>query len=108
MYQYASTNQSIIEIEFVIDTGFIGFLTLPTDAVTALGLPYSHSIDANLADDSSIRVAVYTAMIVWNGEVREVEILATGRRPLIGTLLLDGYDVDLQFAEGGLVTIERL
>lgn len=42
--------QPTFELEFVIDTGFAGYLTLPAEAVAALGLPYSHSISANLAE----------------------------------------------------------
>ena len=63
---------------------------------------------ANLADDSIIQVEVYVATILWNGEEREAEILATGKRPLIGTLLLDGSELNVQFAEGGLLSIEPL
>jgi len=33
-------NQSGLEIEFVVDTGFEGALTLPPTAVAALGLPF--------------------------------------------------------------------
>jgi predicted aspartyl protease len=47
-----------VVIEFVIDTGFEGALTLPPDAVAALGLPYLIDIDANLADDTRTKVAV--------------------------------------------------
>lgn len=33
---------------------------------------------------------------------------ATGRRPLLGTALLKEHELVVQFAEGGLVTIEQL
>ena len=74
----------------------------------ALGLPYVHRIPANLADDSTIDIAVHVATIVWNGEEREVHVLAMGRRPLLGTTLLEGNELVVQFAEGGLVTVETL
>lgn len=75
----------VIEIEFVLDTGFIGFLTLPPDAVAALGLPFFYRMPANLADDSTIMVPVHTATILWHGEERDVEVLAMGKRPHLGT-----------------------
>lgn len=106
--QLIPPGHSKIEIEFVIDTGFVGFLTLPAAAVEALGLPYSHSINANLADDSSIRVAIYIAGIIWNGVEQETEVLATGSRPLLGTLLLDGHNLEIAFADGGLITVEPM
>ena len=39
---------------------------------------------------------------------REVRVFATGRRPLAGTALLNGYELVIQFTEGGLVTIDEL
>jgi clan AA aspartic protease len=101
-------NQPDVKIEFVVDTGFEGFLTLPPPAVAALGLPYLHDLSAKLADDNSIRVDVRSATIVWDGEEYEVTVLALGQRPLLGTSLLDGNEACIQFTDGGLVTIDRL
>ncbi len=36
-----------IEIKFVVDTGMIGFLTLPSAAIAKLGLTYLTQINAN-------------------------------------------------------------
>ena len=82
--------QPDVVIEFAIDTGFEGALTLPPAAVTALGLPYLIDIDANLADDTRTKVAVHQATIVWSGAELPDAVLALGRRPLLGTALLDG------------------
>ena len=100
--------QPNLEIEYVVDTGFVGYLTLPLAAVLAMNLPFIRRMPANLADDSTILVEVYAAIILWNGEEQEVEVLATGKRPLVGTLLLDGSELNVQFAEGGLVSVNRL
>ena len=51
--------QPDIEIECVVDTGFEGALTLPPDAVTALGLPYLTELNANLADNTNVRTGVH-------------------------------------------------
>ncbi|WP_292825949.1 hypothetical protein [Nostoc sp. JL33] len=51
---------------------------------------------------------VHQANIIWNGEEREVNVLATGKRPLLGTGLLDEHELVIQFIEGGLVTIDEL
>jgi clan AA aspartic protease len=75
-------------IEFVVDTGFTGFLTLPVPAIATMGLPFLHWTFADLADDSSIQLPVHTATILWNGTVRQVRVLGMGRRPLLGTALL--------------------
>lgn len=100
--------QPDFSLEFVVDTGFAGYLTLPPAAVAALGLPFLRRVSANLANDSTVLVSAHTATIVWDGAERDVQVLATGRRPLLGTLLLDGHELNIQFAGGGAVTIEPL
>ncbi|MBE8988639.1 clan AA aspartic protease [Nostoc sp. LEGE 12450] len=100
-------NQPDFTIEFVIDTGFTEFLALPPAAVTLLGFPFVYDMYANLADNSNVILPVHQATIIWNGEEREVNVLATGRLPLLGTALLDEHELAIQFIEGGLVTIEE-
>ena len=75
-------------IECVVDTGFAGALTLSPDAIKALGLPFFQEIEANLANDV------------------EVAVLAMRRRPLLGTALLGGKRLCVNFVENGEVTIE--
>jgi clan AA aspartic protease len=100
--------QPEVEVAFGIDTGFTGFLTLPPAIVAALNLPFLRRIPANLANGSTIFLSVYIATIVWDGTSRDVEVLATGRQPLLGTLLLDGYQLTADFEDGGTVTIDPL
>lgn len=95
-----------VVIEFVIDTGFEGALTLPPAAVAAMGLPYLIDIDANLADDTRAQVAVHQGTIVWNGAELSVAVLALGRRPLLGTALLADQRLTADFVDGGDVRIE--
>jgi clan AA aspartic protease len=92
-------------IEFVVDTGFAGFLTLPLAAVLTMGLPYQHHTPAGLADDSQVQIPVYEAVIVWEGVERAVRVLAMGKRPLLGTALLDDRELRVIFREGSAVTI---
>lgn len=101
-------NGATFLIEFVIDTGFNDYLCLPPDAVALLQLPFLHDLSINLADNSETSVPVHRGMILWNGEERTVPVFATGRRPLIGTALLDEQELVIQFTEGGLVTIDEL
>jgi clan AA aspartic protease len=100
--------RSNVEIECVIDTGFEGTLTLPPDVVAALGLPYVTRIRANLADDSNVMTRLYLARIIWHGIEREVIVLAMGRRPLIGTALMEDYHLSVDFYESGSVLIDEI
>lgn len=101
-------NGSSLPIEFVIDTGFTGYLCLPPEAVSVMGLPFIYDLPANLANNSTTLLPVYEASILWNGEEREVLVIATGRQPLLGTSLLNEQELAIQFTEGGLVTIDEL
>ena len=101
-------NGSTIPIEFVIDTGLTGHLCLPPEAVSLLRLPFIFDLPANLADNSEILLPVHEAVVIWNGEETEVHVIATGRRPLLGTALLNDRELVIQFTEGGLVTIDDL
>lgn len=100
--------QPDIALEFVVDTGFTGELTLPPAAVAALGLPFVYNQAITLANDSDVEIPVHQATIVWQGSERFVHVFATGNRPLLGTALLAGCELVAQFAENGLVTVEDI
>jgi predicted aspartyl protease len=56
-------------------------------------LTFRHDIPANLADNSEVLLPVHEAIVLWDGEEREVLVIATGRRPLLGTALLDEQEL---------------
>lgn len=101
-------NGSTVPIEFVIDTGFTGELCLPVEAVSLMGLIFRHDTFANLADNSEVSLPLYEASVFWDGVERDVLVIATGRRPLLGTALLDEQELVIQFTDDGLVTIDEL
>ncbi len=101
-------NDSMVGTECVIDTGFEGFLTLPLDTIQTYGLAYLGPIDARLADNSSVVTHVYEAVILWNGMERSIPILAMGNLPLIGTALLKGSHLSIDFCDEGIVTVDAL
>jgi clan AA aspartic protease len=101
-------NGATFPIEFVVDTGFTDYLCLPPEAVNLLRLPFLYNLPVNLADNSTVSLAVHQATVLWDGIDRDIRIFATGRRPLIGTALLNEQELVIQFTEGGLVTIDDL
>ena len=94
------------DIEAVVDTGFNGFLTLPTTLVSELGLPFVSIGRATLADGSEIAYDVYGATVQWDGRALYVEADAADSTPLLGMLLLDGHDLNIQVRDGGRVVIQ--
>jgi clan AA aspartic protease len=97
-----------LEIGCVINTGFEGALTLPVAAVVKLQLPYVASINTNLANDENMPTPVYRATVVWDGVELEVPVLAMGRRPQIGTLLLNNCNLNIDFSDGSILSIDAL
>jgi clan AA aspartic protease len=99
--------QPDVEIECVVDTGFEGALTLPPELIADLGLPYFTRLSANLADNTNVMTHVHLVTIMWHGVERDVAVLAIGRRPLLGTALLEDYHLSVDFYEGGSVIIDE-
>jgi clan AA aspartic protease len=95
-------------IDAVIDTGFSGFLTLPSKIIKALDLTWKGRDIATLGDGTSCIFEVYITDIIWDGEYRTIDINESETFPLIGMRLLRGYDLRIQAIEGGYVTIEKL
>jgi clan AA aspartic protease len=102
------TNGQEQEIEAVVDTGFNGFLTLPSALISSFGLPTRGSRQATLADGQTVRLDVYRATIIWDGQPRDVLVLAAEGGPLVGMSLLQGFRLTVDVADGGSVTIEAL
>ena len=94
------------EIEAVIDTGYNGFLTLPAALVAELRLPFLGPGRATLANGAVETFNVHDVTVLWDGRLRDIEADATGDTPLVGMLLLDGHDLNIQVRDGGRVVIQ--
>ncbi len=93
--------------EFVIDTGFTGDLMMPADEVQLLNLPFDEDSANTLADGQIILLQRYNAVIQWDEQETAVKVIAGGDRRLLGTALLEGYDVLAEFVESGTLRITR-
>ena len=95
-------------ITAVIDTGYTGFLSLPSEIITELNLSWTGIDRGTLGDGSEVTFEVYAAKIIWDGEDRDIPINEAETDPLVGMSLLYGYDLQIQAVEGGSVTISLL
>jgi clan AA aspartic protease len=95
-------------IDTVIDTGFDGFLSLPSGIIMRLGLPWTISNTATLGDGSEILFDFYTGTVIWDGQYRTIDIAESETEPLLGMAMLYGYRLQIDTVEGGLVKIEAL
>ena len=97
-----------LNIEFVLDTGYTDYITLPTSAVSAMRFPFRHRVSVRLADGSRIEINVHVATIIWHGREIDVPVFATGNTPLLGTALLDACDLTIRFIDGSPVTVSEV
>ena len=92
----------------VIDTGFSGYLTLPSAVVEALDLEQLGQGEA-LVGDGTIQVFdLYEAILIWDDDEVVVEVATAETEPLMGMSLIYGHDLRIEAIEGGAVTIEKL
>ena len=94
------------EIDAVVDTGYNGFLTLPTTVVAELGLAFGGISRATLADGSVVAFDVYDVTVIWDGIARYISANAADSTPLVGMSLLDRHDLSIRVRDGGRVLIQ--
>jgi clan AA aspartic protease len=97
-----------IVIDAVIDTGYNGFLTLPSSTIVALGLRWRGSEDVILGDGSVHKFDAYAGRIIWDGEYRIVKIHESNTDSLLGVGMLYGYELCIETIDGGMVKIKAL
>ena len=96
------------EIEAVVDTGYSGFLTLPTALVSELELPFAYIGRAFLANDDEVSFDVHDVTVIWDDQPRHIQADVTGSAPLMGMAMLDGYDLNIRVKSGGQVVIQPM
>jgi clan AA aspartic protease len=99
------TRGQVHELEAILDTGFNGFLTLPSAVIRALGLPWLYRQQGQLADGNFQVLDVFAVTILWDGQRRTVEVEALDAQPLAGMALMRGYELRVHVEPGGVVTI---
>ncbi len=92
----------------MVDTGFNGYLALPSDLVEQLGVTATEPVEMGLATDLVVTVESFEGIVLWRGERRSVEILKAEGDPLIGTALLWGSLLTAEMTDHGAVTIGPL
>ncbi|HEX6037382.1 aspartyl protease family protein [Longimicrobium sp.] len=90
-------------LEFVVDTGFAGTISLHPAVAAALGLPYVGQVTARLADGSLVPMTIRAAQLLWNGGVRDVSVDIAENVSMIGMNLLAGHEFYMRTVPGGEV-----
>ena len=103
-----ATDQPPVSIGAVVDTGFNGFLTLPTDVLKTLRASSVGTRRAELGDGNIVEMDVYCVKVKWRDDEREVLVLQAEATPLVGMSLLWGSRVVFDAQAGGTVTINAI
>ena len=103
-----ANGQHPVSFDSVVDTGFNGFLTLPTQALNTLGASSAGTRRAELGDGNLVEMDVYIVTVKWQDEEREILALRADATPLVGMSLLWGSRVIFDAQDSGSVTIETI
>jgi clan AA aspartic protease len=87
---------TLLEVEAVVDTGFDGELTLPSEAIRQLGYPYAGSAGGTLADGSEVQFDYHEGRVLWHGVMHPVAVIAAEGQPLAGMALLRGSHLSVE------------
>ena len=94
----ASRKGQRTEIVVWIDTAFNGGLVIPRKQIAELGLVQESSAEATLADGHPIELETFACFLDWFGNSYQTQIIANdGEFPLLGTMLLDGHRLDIDY-----------
>ena len=96
------------KIEVVLDTGFTGYLMLPSDLINHLRLQLIGTRNVILGDGSNVTLDLYRAKVLWHNAERIVYVLRSDAELLVGMSLLHGSRVTLDVVTNGNVTIDVL
>jgi len=97
-------NGQAVTVVALLDTGFSGDLYLPMEIGVMLGLELRSMVETELADGTVSLEPVYTAQADWDGELRRAYVLLTrSDEALLGTRLLEGKSVNIDFCSGEVI-----
>ena len=94
------------DIDAVVDTGYNGFLTLPSVLVAELELTRLGQKSLVLANGRRDIFDTYGVTVFWDGQSRFVDADEADAAPLLGMSMLDNHDLSIQVRDGGRVVIQ--
>lgn len=97
----------VLDAEAVLDTGFNGYLALPPSWIEDLSLERIGQAEMMLASGEARSSHKYKATVRFGRETKPVEVIEAAE-PLVGTQLLWGYRLHVDFKTGGRVEVEVL
>jgi clan AA aspartic protease len=97
-----------ISIEFIVDTGFDGELSLPANLLRRVLYQNGEMREIRLADGREDTCFSCEVEITWNDESRFATVFLLEGLPLLGIELLGGFTMCVDVVPGGEVTVEEI
>ena len=91
----------------IVDTGFDGWLSLPSTLISKLELAWDRRGRAILADGSESIFDIYKATVIWDDKLLEISVDEADSDPLLGMSLMEGYELTVRVTDGGTVTLKK-
>jgi clan AA aspartic protease len=89
-----------------IDTAFNGSLVLPRITAAELRLPMESSGEAILADGTKVAMETFGCKVEWFDREYDTQIVTNdGEYALLGTILLSGRRLEIDYANGEVFII---
>jgi clan AA aspartic protease len=101
-------NKRLRSVRAVIDTGFTGDFTLPKAIIDELGFTIRGIQEVILGDGSFQDFEMYDGSVIWDGQVKRIEVNTAETDSLIGMGLLEDYKLEIEGRPGGEVKITPL
>ena len=95
-------------VEVILDTGFTGYLTLPSETIRQLGLAPVGRRTFEPANGELFEFEAHLAAVSWHEHLTDAMVLRSDGDPLLGMTLLWGSRVTLDAVAQGEVSIEDL
>ena len=87
-----------------VDTAFNGGLVIPRNGIDSLGLKKASSTEAILADGQRVELETFSCFLEWFGKEYRTQVIANeGPFPLLGTMLLTGRKLSIDYEQLTLV-----
>ncbi len=92
--------ERILDVLFLVDSGFNGFLAVPQSVVSQLSLPLATVQRGTTADGRVSFFDTVEVCVIWDGRPKIIRAQVLDE-PLIGTRLLSGHDMQARWEVGG-------